>query len=178
MKGVRAAARYAKAFLQLAKEQNATQAVIEDARMISRIVTESKELHLMLNSPLIKADKKGLALNKVFEGKVNGLTLNLINQVVKQNRENILPTIADQMIAQYNEANKIASVSVTTAIPLDASVKADLIGKLKEAYQLTDVELEEKIDTDLIGGMVLRMGDKQLDASIRRQLNDIKKELV
>lgn len=178
MKGVRAAARYAKALLQLAEQNQLTEKVVQDARMIHGLISDSKELELLLSSPLVKADKKMLVLNKLFEGKVEDLSLKLIQQTVKQNRENLLSVIFAEMIAQYNKANQIAKVDVTTAIPLEDSVREDIKAKLVQAYKLSKVELVEKVDESLLGGMILRIDDKQLDASIRRKLNDIKKELV
>ena len=61
---------------------------------------------------------------------------------------------------------------------MNADLKESLLASLKSKYNFSQIELEEKVDADLIGGMVLRIGDKQIDASIRRQLNDIKQELV
>ena len=104
--------------------------------------------------------------------------MNFIKQIVSQGRENILEMICEEFINQYNEIKNIAKVSVTTPVALTAELKQELIKKITTDYQLSEIELEEKVDESLIGGMVLRIGDKQLDASIRRQLNDIKQELI
>ncbi|MEQ8907665.1 MAG: ATP synthase F1 subunit delta [Vicingaceae bacterium] len=178
MKGVRAAVRYAKALLQLAAEKQLTEQVVQDARMVHALISESKDLTLLLNSPLVRADKKEAVLTEIFSGKVQDLSLKLIQQTVQHNRENLLGVIFEQMITQYNNSHRIAKVDVSTAIPLEESIKEEISKKFIETFKLSKVELNEEVDEDLIGGLVLRMGDKQLDASIRRQLNDIKKELV
>lgn len=178
MKGVRAAVRYAKALLQLAQEKNSLDVVIADVKLIHNTIEENRELALMLQSPLVKSDKKESVLTSIFGSKINELTLKFVQLVVEQKRENSLQTICEQFIASYNELKNIAIVNVTTTQPLTESLRAEIVKKIKSDYQLSEVELVEKVDESLIGGMILRIGDKQLDASIRRQLNDIKQELI
>ena len=178
MRGVRAAIRYAKALMQLAQEKGILNEIMADINTINSAIEESHDLELLLQSPLVKSDKKKAILQAVFTGKVSELSLTFINQVAAQNRENILATICEEFVTLYNEINNIAKVSVTTSIPLQAELREELLATLKAKYNLSAIDLDEKVDSSLIGGMVLRMGDKQLDASIRRQLNDIKNELV
>jgi F-type H+-transporting ATPase subunit delta len=178
MKGTRAAIRYAKAFLKLAQEGKVLEEVVKDAKMVSSLIEESRDLELLLASPLVKAEKKHTILNQIFDGKVNHLTLKLINLLVKQKREVLLHLVCDELINIYNEINRIARVNVTTAVKLDEELKELLLGQLRKAYNLSSIELKETVDPELIGGMVMRIGDQQLDASIRRQLKDIEKELV
>ena len=178
MKGVRAAVRYAKAIRQLAQERNILDNVVEDIKLIHNTILANRELGLMLESPLVSGSKKKSVLNSIFGSKVNELTTSFIGQVVEHKRESILQVICEEFFNQYNVLKNIARVSVTTTLPLTKEIKEELIKKIKSDYQLSEVQLEEKIDESLIGGMILRMGDKQLDASIRRQLSDIKQELV
>jgi F-type H+-transporting ATPase subunit delta len=178
MKGVRAAIRYAKALQQLAQEQQLLDTVIVDVKLIHNTIVENKELALMLQSPLIKADKKSNVLTAIFDNKVNAQTLKFLQLVVAHKRERALQVICEEFIKVYNTIKNIAIVEVTTTSALTDALRVELITKIKTDYSLFAVELVEKIDTSLVGGIVLRIGDKQLDASIRRQLNDIKQELV
>jgi len=178
MKGNRAAVRYAKSLIILAKEKGQYDAVLADVQMLSNLIKESKELDLFLSNPLIKMEKRRSILASMFEGKVNALTYDFIQLVVTQKRESILKQIFNQFIAQYNELNKIANVSVSTAVAMDDKLKSQLMDSLKKAYNYAEIKLEEKVDEQLIGGLLLRIGDRQMDATIRRQLNDIEKELV
>lgn len=178
MKGTRAAVRYAKAFRQLSEEKGLLDKVIVDMKSILAAIDASKELSMLLQSPLIKAEKKRAALKAVFQGKLNDLTVSFIDQIATQGREDLLGAICEETIAQYNELKNIAKVSVTTSTALSNDLKTELLKNLKTKYQFSEIELEETIDESLIGGMVLRIGDKQIDASIRRKLNDIKQELV
>lgn len=178
MKGVRAAVRYAKALMQLAEEKNLLDVVVADIKLIRNTIEGSRDLELLLQSPLVKSKEKAKVLSSVFGSKINELTASFLNQLTAHGRENILKVVCEQYINQYNTIRNIAKVSVTTSVALTDELRTELIKKIKSDYQLSEVELTEKVDESLLGGMVLRMGDKQLDASIRRQLNNIKQELV
>lgn len=178
MKGTRAAIRYAKAFKELSQEKQVLDVVVADMKSVLSAIEGSKELKVLLQSPLVKTEKKRTALQAVFNDKLDALTLSFIDLITVQGRENILAAVCEELIALYNKLKNIARVSISTATPLAADLKADLLKSLKAKYNYSEIELEEKVDESLIGGMVLRIGDKQIDASIRRKLNDIKQELV
>ncbi len=178
MKGSRAAVRYAKALMQLAQEKGAIDAIIVDVKLIHETINSSKELSNLLASPLVKSEQKQNILTAIFSEKINALTMSFVNQVVNQNREGVLNVIATQFIGLYNEMNKIAQVSLTTASAIDEQTKTSILNTIKEKYQLSQIDLTENVNPDLLGGLVLRIGDQQLDASIKRQLKNIENELV
>tara|TARA_R110002072_G_scaffold232930_4_gene390383 strand:- start:1657 stop:2199 length:543 start_codon:yes stop_codon:yes gene_type:complete len=178
MKGVRAASRYAKAIYHLAQSQGILEAVVIDFQLIRKAIKESDDLEMLLKSPLINAENKKTALTSIFQGKVQKLTMKSIIQTVNQGREVMLALICEELIEIYNKANHIAAVKITTASPLDESTRNAVLKGIKDKYNFSKINLIETIDKELIGGILLRIGDLQLDASIRRQLNDIKKELV
>lgn len=178
MKGVRAAVRYAKALKQFAQDKNNLEAIYADVKLIHSTIVENKDLRLMLRSPLIKSSKKKEVLNLIFDSKVDGLTVQFIQLVISHKRESILELICVDFISQYNELKNIAKVSVTTPKKLTDALRNQLIEKIIKDYNLSQVELDEVVDESIIGGMILRIGDEQLDASVRRQLNDIKQELI
>jgi F-type H+-transporting ATPase subunit delta len=178
MKGVRAAIRYAKALMQLAQENKSVDAIVIDVKMIHNLIKESDDLKMLLSSPLIKSDKKQSILTTLFSGKINDLTLKFIQLVVEQNRESSLAVMAEEFIAIFNEKNNIANVSLTTASALDSNSREMVLKTIKEKYNFSEIQLEESVDADLLGGMIMRIGDKQLDASIRGQLRKIENELV
>lgn len=178
MKGVRAAIRYAKALMQLAEEKKSLDLVVADVEMIHDLINKSDDLRMLLASPLINSDKKQSILNSLFSGKVNELTLSFIQLVVEQNREASLGLMAQEFISIFNEKNNIATVSLTTAKELDKNSKDLILSTIKAKYNYSKIQLEETVDTDLIGGLIMRIGDRQLDASIRGQLRKIENELV
>ncbi len=178
MKGVRAAIRYAKALMQLAEEKKSLDLVVADVEMIHDLINKSDDLRMLLASPLINSDKKQSILNSLFSGKANELTLSFIQLVVEQNREASLGLMAQEFISIFNEKNNIATVSLTTAKELDKNSKELILNTIKAKYNYSKIQLEETVDSDLIGGLVMRIGDRQLDASIRGQLRKIENELV
>ena len=178
MKGVRAAIRYAKALMQLAQENGSVEAIVTDVKMIHHLIENSDDLRMLLSSPLIKSDKKQSVLNTLFSGKVNDLTLKFIQLVVEHNREGSLGVMTQEFISLYNEKNNIATVNLTTATALDKGSRDLILKTIKEKYNFSEIQLNESVDADLLGGLVMRIGDKQLDASIRGQLNKIENELV
>ena len=172
MRNTRVTLRYAKSLLELAVEQNQLDACKADMEDVVAACKESKELSLLLKSPVIKSDKKVAILNEVFAS-FNTLSKSFINIITNKKREMLLEEIAEQFLLVYKQHKGIESAVVTTAIPLDNDLRA-AIQAFVEKHGGGQVELTEKVDEKLIGGAVIRMGDKQLDASVLRQINDLK----
>jgi len=172
MRNTRVTLRYAKSLLELAVEQNQLDACKADMEAIVAACKESKELSLLLKSPVVKTDKKVAILNEVFAS-LDTLSKSFINIITNKKREMLLEEIAKRFILVYKQHKGIESAVVTTAIPLDNDLRA-AIQAFVEKHGGGQVELTEKVDEKLIGGTVIRMGDKQLDASVLRQINDLK----
>ncbi|HEY9886744.1 MAG TPA: ATP synthase F1 subunit delta, partial [Vampirovibrionales bacterium] len=117
--------------MQLAQEKGILNEIMADINTINSAIKESHDLELLLQSPLVKSDKKKAILQAVFNGKVSELSLTFINQVATQNRENILAIICEEFVTLYNVINNIAKVSVTTSIPLQAELREELLATLK-----------------------------------------------
>jgi len=169
----RIAARYAKPLLELAEEQKVLDKVKSDMDSFTSLCKESKDFSLMLKSPIIPHFKKADILKKAFLGKYNSLTVQMFDLITKKNREDVLEPIAREFIRLYNEKKGIAEVGVTTTFKLDGEMKKSF---QKLAKEITGKEpfLTEKVDPDILGGFVLKLGDKQIDDSVRGQLNNLK----
>ena len=178
MKGHRAAVRYAKSFMQLAKEKSLLEELKRDVEGILNAIRESTELSNFLSSPLIKIDKKKVILNEVFKSKVNELSLKFILLIADQKREALLKAICEEFIKQYNQEHQIARVQLSTATKLTDAQRKEVLNFIDKNYDFNSVELEEIVDEELIGGLILRIEDKQIDGSIKRKLQDIKQELI
>lgn len=174
MAETRVASRYVKSLLSLAVEQNALDAVYSDMLSFSKIVKENREFALMLRNPIIKHDKKRDILEKIFKGKVNKLTLAIFDIITAKNREPLLPAIAEEFHHAYNVYKNIGEATVTTAVPLDAALRAEIEGIVKKLSDKKQVEIKEKVDPEMIGGFVLNVGDRQVDASIKNKLKALK----
>ena len=170
MADLRVASRYVKSLLGLAVERGVLEAVHEDMMLFSKICAENRSFLVMLRSPVIRHENKKTILEKVFSGKVNGLTMAIINILVRKNREPLLPAIANEFHNAYNEYKGIGKAFITTTIPMDKDLRDAVENIVKELSNKKHVELEEKVDRDLIGGFILNVGDRQIDASIKNKL--------
>jgi len=175
MQDQRIALRYADSVLELAGDQNKSEAVLADMNLISSAMEENKELAVVLKNPLIKAAKKNEILDAVFNGKLSDLTLSLIKLLCDKDRVNVLPSVADQFVKLYKANKKIVGATVTTAVEMDDALRTKVSEVIKANFEGT-VELTEKIDADIIGGFILQIGDKRLNNSVSHQLSSLRRE--
>lgn len=171
------ASRYAKSLLDLAVEKGQLDAVYADMLQVSDVANGSKEFITFLNSPVIKTDKKIAVLKTIFEGKINPMTLAFLTIVATKRRESVIPGMATSFIDQYKAHKNILTAIVTSAQGLDAATRQKALDLVK-AQMNGEIELVEKTDANLIGGFILKIGDKQIDRSVSRQLSNLKKELT
>lgn len=170
----RAALRYAKAILNMAKENKALDHVEKDMRSIITTISDSKELRDVLASPVVSSVSKKTALLEIFKGS-HAITEGSIRMLVDNKRIGMLNEVAFKYII-LNEQLKGKDVAyVTTAVALNSAMEKKV---LKQVATITgnEVTLENKIDESIIGGFVLRVGDLQYDASISTKLSNIKRE--
>ena len=176
MPNPRLAARYAKSLIDLATEKGQLEAVYADMKYLQAVCKASKEFVSLLKSPIIKADQKNSIVKAVTAGKVSELTALFNNLLVKKGRESDLPEIAFAFIDLYNELKGIHRVKLTTAVAVSDDLKKSIETKVQSAQELGTIELETATDEKLIGGFVLEFNNKLVDASILRDLKDIKKQ--
>lgn len=176
MKSTRAAQRYAKAILDLAKDQNATELVNNDMVSITETISASEELQEVLASPVVKDEVKKSALKEIFKD-VHPITLGAFDILIDNNRIIQLQAVAKKYTTLFNEMNHVQVAEVTTAVPLDANLEAKILEKVKE---LTGniATLESKVDPSILGGFILRMGDLQYNTSVAKSLSNLKRELT
>ena len=172
MKGTRAAVRYAKALKELALEQGVLEKVRDDMKLISSVCQNNHDFAVVLDSPIIKTDKKQAILKEIFTGKICKLTELFMNILATKRRESYIEAIAIEFVKQFKEHKKILTAIVTTASGLDESLKKKVMEVIKDGGQ-SEVELIEKINDKLIGGFTLQVGDKRIDASIAKQLRKL-----
>ena len=170
----RAASRYVKSLLSLAVEKDALEAVHSDMLMFSKVVDDNRAFELLLRNPIIKHEKKRDILQKVFAGRVHPLTLSIFDILTRKNREPLLPAIAREFHTAYNVHLGIGKATITTAVPLDTQLRSEFENMTKKLSEKDKVELIEKVDKDMIGGFVLNVGDRQIDASIKNKLKVLK----
>lgn len=168
------ATRYANSLLQLAVEKGQLEKVHADMQLVKDICEKNRDFVNFINSPIINAGKKQAVLKEVLKNNVSEMTLNFFIVLAGKRRENYMAEIAKAFDVQYKEHKNILTAVITSATGIDSTVKAKVLELVKQTTK-GEVELVEKTDKDLIGGFVLRIGDKQVDASVARKLNDLRK---
>ncbi|MDT7831329.1 ATP synthase F1 subunit delta [Flavobacteriaceae bacterium S356] len=175
MRDARPALRYAKAILNLAKDTKVETEVNADMQLIASTISESDDLAIMLNSPVIKAVDKRNVLNALFSGKVNVISLGLFDLLEENKRMNMLEVIAKQYAIIYDYSKSIEVAKVTTAVPLTKELEEKVLAKIVELTG-NKANIENIVNPTILGGFILRVGDVQYDASMSNHLNELRKE--
>ena len=165
--------RYAKALFQLAIKQDILEQSYNDMVLLDSVCAESKELSLLLKSPIVKTYKKLKILEEIFGSKINKVTMSFINIITTKKRERLLALIASSFVALYKEHKKIETATVISATPLGESLRAEVINFIQKHGE-NNVELTEKVDPSIIGGSIVRMRDKQLDTSVSKAISELR----
>jgi len=173
MSELRVASRYAKSLIELAAEKGILEQVHDDMKLFSNTISQNRDFQMLLRNPIVKSDKKMAVLNSVFKGKVQEMTLSFFTIVTRKNREALLEFVATEFEKQYNLMKGIQRASVTSAAPLSPALRQQLGERLANETGKT-IQLEEMIDPSLIGGFVLRVGDRQIDSSVKNSLRKLK----
>ena len=172
----RLAGRYAKSLIDLSTETNQLEVVYRDMQYLQAICKASRPFVSLLKSPVIPIDKKLKALNAVTGSNVSELTSKFNALLINKNREFYLPEIIDAFIDQYNVIKGIHKVKLTTAAPVSEEVKATIVNKMIKETSLDNIELETVVEEGIIGGFILEFENNLVDASIKRDLRDIKSQ--
>jgi len=170
------ATRYAKSLLDLGLEKNKLDKILEDMQLFKEVLS-NRDFYLLLKSPIVKHDKKIKIFKELFGGKVDEITLAFMNILSRKGRENILPEITGEFFNQYKKLKHITTVIVTSATPLNKKQLKILKEKLNKSEETDEnIELVLKVDENLIGGIVVEIGDKMYNASIAHKLQILKKD--
>ncbi len=175
MSGIRAAIRYAKAILEIADSKGVASEVSADMTLIAKTITGNTELTHFIQNPLIKTDTKKNVVIEVFAS-VNPVTQSLFHLLLENKRFEILAAIAVEYNNLFDVMNGVEVAKVTTAFPMDAALEAKVLAKIA-TFSDKKVTIENTVDASIIGGFILRIGDKQYNASVANRLHVLKREL-
>lgn len=171
----RIAYRYAKSLLDLCVERKEVDAVAQNMGDLHATIRGSRELELMLTSPVVKGDLKWKVVSTLFEKNMEATTLKFMHLMIEKGREAFLKDVAGSFIDLVRVHRNQVLAEVVTAAPLnDASRQAIL--KAAQSLTSSQIEMSERVDANLIGGFVVRVGDQQLDASIAQKIKQLKRE--
>lgn len=169
--------RYAKAFFSSAKEKGLLDKLKADIGLVLEVCKTSDDFIFLLESPVVKTSKKAALIKTIFEGKVEELTLNFLLLVVQNKREIHIPGIFRNFLDLIRRDQNIRSAVLTTAREVDPKTVNKVEMLLSKELQAT-VELKTQVNPDILGGLVLRIDDKQYDASMATQLKKVKQTLL
>jgi F-type H+-transporting ATPase subunit delta len=173
MKETKTASRYAKSLLDLALDKNSLDKMNADMKLVEEVCEQNPEFIYLLDSPIVKSDKKIAIFNAILKGKVTEDTLIFLALLAKKRRESFLPGIASEFSKLYNTHKGIQKAIVTTANGIDDELRKKVFEVIKKSTS-SEIELVEKTNKDLIGGFILKIGDTQIDSSIVRSIKKLK----
>lgn len=177
MSEIQVASRYAKSLIDLAEEQSALEKVREDIASFVNTLKASSQLRAVMANPIINPDKKFAILSQLFGANVHPMVLSFFRIVTNKGRSGILYGTAQEFLNEYDSRKGIVNATVISAAPLNEENTIKIVNAVQEATK-GKVHLTTKVDPDLIGGFVLKVGDKQFDTSISSTLNKLKKEFA
>lgn len=166
--------RYAKALLSSAKEAKVEEKVYSEMTTLESAFAQIQLLKQAMTNPTLTKEDKIKLLNSVFNNKASKLTQGFINLVVENGREDYFHRIALSFQELYRKDKNIVVTHLTTAIELDEPLKKKIINSVEE-QENSKVELRTEVNPDIIGGYILDIDGKRLDASIIRQLSKLYK---
>ncbi|MEG3987414.1 ATP synthase F1 subunit delta [Microcoleus sp. Pol7_A1] len=161
---------YASALMSLAKSNNLSEQFGEDIRSLLNLLENSEELRLFLGSPLVKPQDKKAVIDRIAGSEMNPLMRNFLRLLVDKGRILFLEGIGKKYLTELRELNQTVLAEVTSAVPLSDAQQQTVREKVQAMTSARQVEIETKIDADLIGGVVIKVGSQVIDASLRGQL--------
>lgn len=169
---------YGEALFELAVEENKTGLFLEEVGNLLNVIEQNIEFGQFMNHPKIPKEEKITVLESIFENRVDKELLGFLVTIVEKDRYSEIEEILKYVIDSIKEYQKIGVAHVTTAIPIQEKEKKDIENKLLATTKYETLECHYKVDETLIGGMVIRMGDRVVDSSIRTKLETLERELL
>ncbi|MCR5754572.1 MAG: F0F1 ATP synthase subunit delta [Acetatifactor sp.] len=169
---------YGEALFEIASEQGGLREWMEEVNALWQILTDNQEFDKMMKHPGIPIQEKVQILKNVFEGQIREELLNFLMIVITKERYAQLNAIFRYFIDRVKETEKIGVAYVTTAIELNKAQKDAVTDRLLATTSYESMEMHYKVDTALIGGMKIRVGDRVVDSSIRSKLDEMTKQLL
>lgn len=169
---------YGDALFELALETNKLDVMLEEVKSISVALCESEELTRLMNHPKIVKEEKIALIEEIFKGRVSDELVGLMRMIVEKDHYNEMQDVLVYFINQVKEYKNIGTAYVTSAVSLSEAQKAAVEKRLLETTKYVQFEMHFEVDADLIGGMVIRIGDRVVDSSIKTKLYDLTRELT
>lgn len=168
---------YAEALFRLASAEDVTDQVEEELHELERLYQSNAEMKEFINNPRIKAEGKKDALVELLGDKLSRIMLNHMHLIIDQERGRLLPKIAEEYYRLASDVRAKVSAEVVTAVPISGESLEKLGEQLKKLTK-KDVYMRPRVDESILGGVIVRVGDKVLDGSVRTRLLQLKKQMI
>ncbi|MCQ2280351.1 MAG: ATP synthase F1 subunit delta [Bacteroidales bacterium] len=175
MKKTKLSGRYATALYAFALEQKNEETVFNDMQLLTQVFRENRDLRVIIESPIMPAEKKEAIFHALFQGKVNEITLQFLLLIIKKRREPALTDIFENYVQCYYRNHNIKIAKITTATEMDEKLMAEIKAILEEQTHSTII-LNQVVNPKIIGGIILHVDDFLFDASIIGKINKLRAE--
>lgn len=169
---------YGDALLELAIEENQTDALLEESSALLDILGTEKDLDRLMTHPQISKAERIRILEEVFGGRMSDNMMGFFRIVIEKDRYGQIREILTYFVEEVKALRGIGTAYVTTPTPLRAEQQEALVKKLLETTQYHTIELQLQVDPSLIGGIVIRIGDRVVDGSIKTKLDTLQRQLL
>jgi F-type H+-transporting ATPase subunit delta len=162
----------------LALETEKLDVMLEEVKSVSEALRENEDMTRLMNHPKIVKEDKIAFIEEIFKGRVSDELVGLMRMIVEKDHYNEMDAVFTYFIDQVKEYRNIGTAYVTSAVELSEAQKAAVEKRLLETTKYVQFEMHFEVDSALIGGMVIRIGDRVVDSSIRSKLYDLTRELT
>lgn len=164
---------YAEALMSLTKSHNITDEVAYSVRELKNLFENSEDLRNFMASPLVSGEDKKEVIRKIAEGQVHPFLLNFLLLLVERKRIRFAEGIFSKYLEIVRQLNNVVLAEVTSAVRLYEGEAERLVEKIKQITGASGVEIQTKIDPEIIGGVIIKVGSQVYDASLKGQLRRI-----
>ena len=168
---------YGDAYVSVVSEKNNLIDALEEIKSVKNIFTENNEIMGRLDSPKMDDEEKIDFVKGIFENHISVDSLGFLLTVIEKKRQAELISILDYVIDCIKELLLIGKATVTTALPLDDSKKERIVDELLKSSHYKSLEAEYVVDESIIGGIVIRIGDRVVDSSVKTRIDKMRKML-
>lgn len=177
MRNQAVAQRYAEALFQVASAQGTLDKVDAELASLSQLLSENKELVSFLASPIVEAEDKKQVVTQLFTGKVDAMVFNTMLLMLDKKRGEAVSALHEAFRTLFNDYRKRTKVRVVSALPMDEQEVAGIKRELAKATS-REIEMEVAIDPEIIGGLVVSIGDQVIDSSLKGRLESLARTLA
>ncbi|MBD5500498.1 MAG: F0F1 ATP synthase subunit delta [Lachnospiraceae bacterium] len=169
---------YGEALFELAAEEGREEAFLEEVMTLKEILKENPDFSKLMNHPKILKEEKLAVLDEVFKGRVSDELAGFLQVIINKDRYGDINEILDYFIDEVKKLKGIGIAYVVTAVPLSAAKQKEVEERLLSTTSYQKMEMHFLVDEELIGGMVIRIGDRVVDSSIKTKLFEMQRQLL